>query len=129
MIHIGQAITSVLRTQNISAAQLGRALGLHINTVYMILKKEHFNTDQLYNISKYLNHDFFHYYSEALQGSNNTGSLVMEAPAAYIAPKVKELEDAVLHLRLQLERCEHERKVMLDTNAALLEAMKKPKKQ
>src|SRR4051812_23464070 len=66
-IHIGNKISEVLKERVLSAAWLGRAMEESSRNTQNLLKRENVYTDQLLEISRILDVDFFKLFSEQLQ--------------------------------------------------------------
>lgn len=64
--HIGEAIRAELKRQGRSNVWLAQQLSCNPRTISKIFHKRYIDTYQLWQISKALNHDFFHLYSELL---------------------------------------------------------------
>lgn len=65
-IHIGNLIRDELRRQGHTNVWLADKMGVNIRTVNKIFLKQTMDTQQLLNISKTLETDFFSYYSRLL---------------------------------------------------------------
>lgn len=57
-IHIGEIITDVMRTQNVTKAELARRLDVKPQSVDYLLGRSSIDTNTLYNVSEALNYDF-----------------------------------------------------------------------
>ena len=66
-IHIGKKIKEVLDKSHFSVVAFAKAINISRDGANKIFKKERINTDLLQNISDVLGHDFFSYYSAAIQ--------------------------------------------------------------
>ena len=62
---IGHIIKEVLENQERTPTWLARKINCERTNIYYIFQQPSINTDLLLRISIALNHDFFHYYSEA----------------------------------------------------------------
>lgn len=67
MIHIGQLIKAELYRQERTPAWLAKKINCERPNVYYIFSQESINTDMLLRISQALNHNFFKYYSIAVE--------------------------------------------------------------
>lgn len=65
-IHIGILIRDELRRKGHTNEWLADKIGVNIRTVNKIFLKQPMDTQQLFNISKALEKDFFSYYSRLL---------------------------------------------------------------
>ena len=65
-IHIGILIRDELRRKGHTNEWLADKIGVNIRTVNKIFLKQTMDTQQLFNISKALEKDFFSYYSRLL---------------------------------------------------------------
>ena len=66
MIHIGQLNRQELDRQERTPTWLARKINCERPNVYYIFSQQSINTDLLLRISQALNHDFFQYYTTAL---------------------------------------------------------------
>ena len=64
--HIGELIKEELHKQGRSNVWLARQLSCNVRTVAKIFHKQTIDTQQLMQISKALDYDFFKFFSEAL---------------------------------------------------------------
>lgn len=62
-IHIGEIITDVMKTQNITKAELARRLEVKPQSVDYLLGRASIDTNTLYNVSEVLEYDFSKLYS------------------------------------------------------------------
>ena len=62
-IHIGEIITDVMKTQNITKAELARRLDVKPQSVDYLLGRSSIDTNTLYNVSEALDYDFAKLYS------------------------------------------------------------------
>lgn len=74
-IHIGNLIRDELRRQGHTNEWLADKIGVNIRTVNKIFLKQTIDTQQLYQISKALDTDFFNVYSKSLYSLPNEGKL------------------------------------------------------
>lgn len=73
-IHIGNLIRDELRRQGLTNEWLADKIGVNIRTVNKIFLKQTIDTQQLYQISKALDTDFFNVYSKSLYSLPNVGN-------------------------------------------------------
>ena len=57
-IHIGEIITDVMKTQNVTKAELARRLDVKPQSVDYLLGRSSIDTNTLYNVSVALDYDF-----------------------------------------------------------------------
>jgi len=57
-IHFGNEIRRVMELQGKSAAEVAKALNLHVHSVYDMLKRENIDVYRLMELSELLNYDF-----------------------------------------------------------------------
>lgn len=62
MIHIGEIIKAQLSLKKISVQDFAKKINTNRNNVYNIFTRQSIDTDLLYKICIFLNHDFFQYY-------------------------------------------------------------------
>lgn len=74
-IHIGNLIRDELRRQGHTNEWLADQIGVNIRTVNKIFLKQTIDTQQLYQISKALDTDFFSAYSNILPTLPDVGKL------------------------------------------------------
>ena len=65
-IHIGKKIREIVDGSALSIVAFAKSINLSRDGAYKIFAKEYIDTDQLKQISKVLQHDFFSYYSAGL---------------------------------------------------------------
>ena len=70
-IHIGKLIHKILQQNERSVSWLAKKVYCDPSALCKMLKREDINTNLLLKISKVLNHDFFYYYSNAINNSEN----------------------------------------------------------
>ena len=57
-IHFGNEIRRVMELRGTSAAEVAKALNLHVHSVYDMLKRENIDVYRLMELSELLNYDF-----------------------------------------------------------------------
>ena len=58
-VHVGEMVAEVMYQQHISKYDFAENIGTDPSNLYRILKKDSFDTNQLYRYSKELKHNFF----------------------------------------------------------------------
>lgn len=94
-IHIGKKIREVVDSSALTIVEFARSINLSRDGAYKIFAKEYIDTDQLKQISKVLQHDFFSYYSAGL-------SLAKDPENTYGLATTHDIED----LKRMIERLE-----------------------
>lgn len=72
MVEIGEKIKEVFDNRNMKLTEFADELGTVRQNVYRIFKKRHVDTGLLLKISQVLNHNFFQYYVDKPEESEDT---------------------------------------------------------
>lgn len=64
-LHIGHVVQQVYQKSGIGYKALCNGMNCSRSTIYHIFKSESIATDQLWNLSRILRHNFFEYYTKA----------------------------------------------------------------
>jgi transcriptional regulator with XRE-family HTH domain len=65
-VHIGKKIKEIFKQSGLKGTEFAALINKDRQVIYNIFKRENIDTDNLQQISKVLEHDFFSYYSQEL---------------------------------------------------------------
>ena len=97
--HIGVAISSVIKENGVSKADLARLLAIKPQSVDYLLKRKSIDTDMLYKVSVALNYDFSKLYSINQTNSNQINFDIMNTPKVLVEISLN--HDDVIKLNLK----------------------------
>ena len=103
-VHIGKKIREVLDKSSLTVVDFARRINLSRDGAYKIFAKKFIDTDQLSQISKVLDHDFFSYYSAAVKDQKNTYGYATKDEVENLTKVVHTLAIEIKKLREELPR-------------------------
>ena len=101
-IHDGEMVRARLEQSALSAAELGRRMGLPDKQIYRLLRTKDWYTDQLAKAGEVLDHDFFAVYHAALERFSPLVHGVLVDPAVLVNEEAR--KQAVEELRRLLKK-------------------------